>query len=67
MGQAISTALKLGQRRPESIYWLVGLAAVAWVIAYSSIQSLADWLAYSALGLARYDLRDQHRAHILQP
>ncbi|MGQ9503203.1 MAG: permease [Anaerolineae bacterium] len=53
MGQAISTALKLGQRRPESIYWLVGLAAVAWVIAYSSIQSLADWLAYSVLGLAR--------------
>jgi len=53
MGQAISTVLKSGQRRPGSVYWVVGLAAVGWVIAYSSIQSLADWLAYSALGLAR--------------
>jgi uncharacterized membrane protein YraQ (UPF0718 family) len=53
MEQAISTALKLGRGSSRSVYWLVGLAAVVWVVAYSSIQSLADWLAYSALGLER--------------
>ena len=53
MGQALSSALKLGRRGKGSVYWLVGLAAVGWVLAYSLIQPLADWLAYTALGLAR--------------
>lgn len=33
------------------IYALVGLAAVAWLIAYNTIQPLADWLAYNVIGL----------------
>jgi len=53
MGQALSAALNLGRRGKGSVYWLVGLAAVGWVLAYSLIQPLADWLAYTALGLAR--------------
>jgi uncharacterized protein len=34
------------------IYLLLTLAALAWVAVYLLIQPLADWLAYSALGLA---------------
>jgi hypothetical protein len=30
----------------------VGIAAVLWLVAYNIIQPLADWLAYTALGLA---------------
>ncbi len=33
------------------LYALVGLAAVAWLIAYNTIQPLADWLAYTLIGL----------------
>jgi len=33
------------------VYALVGLATVAWVIAYAYIQPLADWLAYGLIGL----------------
>ena len=33
------------------IYALVGLAAAAWLIAYNTIQPLADWLAYNVIGL----------------
>lgn len=34
------------------VFGLVGLAAIAWFLLYNLIQPLADWLAYSALGLA---------------
>ena len=34
------------------LFGLVGLAAIAWFLLYNLIQPLADWLAYSALGLA---------------
>ncbi len=37
---------------PGRTYALVGLAAVAWVIGYTYIQPLADWLTYTMLGLA---------------
>ncbi len=30
----------------------VGIAAVLWLVAYNIIQPLADWIAYTALGLA---------------
>jgi uncharacterized protein len=34
--------------------WLiVGAAAISWLVAYNLIQSLADWLTYGLLGLAR--------------
>ena len=32
---------------------LVFLSAVIWLIAYNTIQPLADWISYTALGLAR--------------
>jgi hypothetical protein len=42
------------EAKPDRQMWaLLGVAAVAWVAAYNLIQPLADWLAYSALGLAR--------------
>ncbi len=40
------------QRPHWHIYTLVGLSAVAWLVAYNVIQPLADWLAYTALGLS---------------
>lgn len=40
------------QRPRWHIYTLVGLSAAAWLIAYNVIQPLADWLAYTALGLS---------------
>jgi uncharacterized membrane protein YraQ (UPF0718 family) len=32
-------------------YWIVALAGIAWLIAYNLILPLANWLAYTALGL----------------
>jgi uncharacterized protein len=43
-------ALKLFPTPGRSFGW-VGLAAVVWFLLYNLIQPLADWLAYSALGL----------------
>jgi uncharacterized membrane protein YraQ (UPF0718 family) len=37
---------------PPRIYGLLALAAVGWFAAYNLIQPLANWIAYSALGLA---------------
>ena len=37
--------------KTPSLYVLV--AALAWLVAYNFIQPLADWIAYSALGLAK--------------
>ncbi|MGA7194004.1 MAG: permease [Anaerolineales bacterium] len=34
---------------PRRIYLLIGLAAIGWIIAYSIIQPLANWIAYSLL------------------
>lgn len=34
------------------VYALVALAVAAWLIAYNTIQPLADWLAYGLIGLA---------------
>ncbi len=39
-------------RRSQRLFALVGLAAVAWVIAYSLIRPLANWIAYEAVGLS---------------
>ncbi|MDO9301082.1 MAG: permease, partial [Anaerolineales bacterium] len=32
---------------------MLGVAVIAWLVAYNLIQPLADWISYSALGLAR--------------
>jgi uncharacterized protein len=37
----------------KRIYTTLGIAVLAWLIAYNIIQPLADWLSYSALGLSR--------------
>jgi len=37
----------------KRLYVTLGLAVLAWLIAYNLIQPLADWIAYTALGLAR--------------
>jgi hypothetical protein len=31
------------------IYWVVALATVLWLAAYSLINPLAEWIAYTAL------------------
>lgn len=36
---------------PQRTYLLVTLAAVGWILAYSLVQPLADWVAYDLLGL----------------
>jgi uncharacterized membrane protein YraQ (UPF0718 family) len=38
-------------RTPRQIYLILALALPAWVLAYNTIQPLADWIAYSALHL----------------
>lgn len=38
---------------PGRVYALLALAAIGWLAAYNLVKPLADWLAYSALGLAR--------------
>lgn len=45
------SSLKLFPVPGRSFGW-IGLAAVAWLLLYNLIQPLADWLAYSALGLS---------------
>jgi uncharacterized protein len=35
------------------LFPLLAIAALTWLIAYNVIQPLADWISYSALGLAR--------------
>ena len=48
------TTLQIPSQAPASrrIYLLVGLSAIGWIIAYNLVQPLADWIAYSALGLS---------------
>ncbi len=36
----------------KKVFFVLGAAAVIWLTAYNLIQPLADWLSYSALGLA---------------
>lgn len=43
------SAAVISSRRP---FIYVGIAAVLWLIAYNIIQPLADWIAYTVLGLA---------------
>ena len=40
------------RQNPQRIFGLLTLAVVGWFIAYNVIQPLADWIAYSAFGLA---------------
>ncbi|MBK9925812.1 MAG: permease [Anaerolineales bacterium] len=35
------------------LYGMLAIAILAWFVAYNMIQPLADWISYSALGLAR--------------
>ncbi len=37
----------------KRLFVILAVAAIAWLAAYNIIQPLADWLSYSALGLAR--------------
>jgi uncharacterized membrane protein YraQ (UPF0718 family) len=43
----------LPSNSPARIYWIVGLAAILWLAAYSLINPLAEWIAYTALQLER--------------
>ena len=36
----------------KRIFFTLGLAVIAWLVAYNIIQPLADWISYSLLGLA---------------
>lgn len=40
-------------RADKRLYATLAIAILAWIIAYDLIQPLADWIAYSALGLAQ--------------
>ena len=35
------------------LFPILAIATLTWLIAYNVIQPLADWISYSALGLAR--------------
>lgn len=37
----------------KRLYAMLGAAIIAWLIAYNIVQPLADWISYSAFGLAR--------------
>jgi hypothetical protein len=45
------TLLSPAPRLKGRAYLIVGMGAIAWVVAYNLIQPLADWLAYTAFGL----------------
>lgn len=48
--------MQLAQLKPTRDDWraflIVGSLAVVWIIAYNNLQSIADWLTYSLLGLS---------------
>jgi hypothetical protein len=50
MDQTLTTLARFSSRR---VYLMAGAGAAAWLIAYNLVQPLADWLAYTALGLPR--------------
>ncbi len=37
----------------KRLFTALAITALAWLVAYNTIQPLADWISYSALGLAR--------------
>jgi uncharacterized membrane protein YraQ (UPF0718 family) len=47
------STIQINQESQLRIYALLALIAAAWVAAYNLIQPLANWIAYSALNLAR--------------
>ena len=47
------TTLSSPSQSHKYLPFLVFLSAVIWLIAYNTIQPLADWISYTALGLAR--------------
>ncbi|MBI3942920.1 MAG: permease, partial [Chloroflexi bacterium] len=51
MDPQISIASSPHLRSDVRTYVAVGLMACIWLLAYTIIQPLADWLAYGALGL----------------
>jgi len=52
-------------KSPSRAYWTVGLATVLWVVAYSLINPLAEWIAYTALQLGRDSRLGQSLAFFL--
>ncbi|MFZ1596870.1 MAG: hypothetical protein WAW26_13520, partial [Anaerolineae bacterium] len=43
---------RIATRRPQAAAWAaVILAAIAWILAYRSLQPLANWLAFDLIGL----------------
>lgn len=46
------TSFKIN-RDERNVFLIVALLAVVWVITYSNIQLIADWLTFSLLGLSR--------------
>lgn len=61
------TTLQIPSQAPASrrTYLLVGLSAIGWIIAYNLVQPLADWIAYSALGLSQDSRLGQSLAFFL--
>ena len=61
------TTLPIPSHIPASrrVYLLVALSAISWIIAYSLVQPLADWIAYSALGLSSDSRLGQALAFLL--
>ncbi len=53
MDQSVSPTRSPARHTTRRVLLIIGGAALAWGAAYILIQPLADWLAYSALGLAR--------------
>ena len=55
MQQVISSQPATSPARKQDLkaFLMVGLAAILWLAAYKVIQPIANWLAYSLLGLAR--------------
>lgn len=40
-------------RDDRRVFFIIGILAVVWVIAYNNLQSIADWITYTLLGLSK--------------
>jgi uncharacterized membrane protein YraQ (UPF0718 family) len=53
MSTVSAPANRSAARHTQGLFAIIALAAVLWVIAYNLIQPLANWIAYTATGLAQ--------------
>lgn len=49
----MQTARLRPTREDRPAFLIVGVLAIVWIIAYSNLQPLADWLTYTLMGLSR--------------